>query len=92
MVFLTVMMVFKNESLIQVSLPEGWTPASTYFCIDSGQILGVIRVRHGTSEYIHNVISPRLRDFTTSRGRVSYDHMLSWVQRSRTDQKRYYYL
>ena len=37
-------------------LPEGWTPASTYFCIESGRILGVIRVRHTTSPYIHDVI------------------------------------
>ncbi|WP_061016752.1 GNAT family N-acetyltransferase [Vibrio splendidus] len=63
-------------------LPEGWTPASTYFCIGSGQILGVIRVRHGTSPYIHDVIGhigyetlPQVR----RRGVASY--MLYWVQR-----------
>ncbi|MFA0055632.1 GNAT family N-acetyltransferase [Vibrio echinoideorum] len=63
-------------------LPEGWTPASTYFCIDSGQILGVVRVRHGTSEYIHNVIGHiGYETLPQARGRGIASHMLSWVQR-----------
>lgn len=63
-------------------LPEGWTPASTYFCIDSGQILGVIRVRHGTSEYIHDVIGHiGYETLPQARGRGIASHMLSWVQR-----------
>ena len=63
-------------------LPEGWTPASTYFCIDSGQILGVIRVRHGTSEYIHDVIGHiSYETLPQARGRGIASHMLSWVQR-----------
>ncbi|OED63858.1 GNAT family N-acetyltransferase [Vibrio tasmaniensis ZS-17] len=62
-------------------LPEGWTPASTYFCIDSGQILGVIRVRHGTSEYIHNVIGHiGYETLPQARGQGIASHMLSWVQ------------
>lgn len=62
-------------------LPEGWTPASTYFCIDSGQILGVIRVRHGTSEYIHNVIGHiGYETLPQARGQGIAGHMLSWVQ------------
>ncbi|WP_122056075.1 GNAT family N-acetyltransferase [Vibrio sp. Evd11] len=63
-------------------LPEGWTPASTYFCIESGQILGVIRVRHGTSEYIHDVIGHiGYETLPQARGRGIASHMLSWVQR-----------
>ncbi|MCF7505599.1 GNAT family N-acetyltransferase [Vibrio sp. L3-7] len=63
-------------------LPEGWTPASTYFCIDSGQILGVVRVRHGTSEYIHNVIGHiGYETLPQARGQGIASHMLSWVQR-----------
>ena len=63
-------------------LPEGWTPASTYFCIDSDQILGVIRVRHGTSEYIHDVIGHiGYETLPQARGRGIASHMLSWVQR-----------
>ncbi|PMM40531.1 GNAT family N-acetyltransferase [Vibrio splendidus] len=63
-------------------LPEGWTPASTYFCIDSGQILGVVRVRHGTSEYIHNVIGHiGYETLPQARGRGIASHMLSWGQR-----------
>ena len=63
-------------------LPEGWTPASTYFCIESEQILGVIRVRHGTSEYIHDVIGHiGYETLSQVRGRGIASHMLSWVQR-----------
>ncbi|MDD1826065.1 GNAT family N-acetyltransferase [Photobacterium sp. ZSDE20] len=63
-------------------LPEGWTPASTYFCIESDQILGVIRVRHGTSEYIHDVIGHiGYETLPQARGRGIASHMLSWVQR-----------
>lgn len=63
-------------------LPEGWTPASTYFCIDSDQILGVIRVRHGASEYIHDVIGHiGYETLPQARRRGIASHMLSWVQR-----------
>ncbi|MFL7035099.1 GNAT family N-acetyltransferase [Vibrio lentus] len=63
-------------------LPEGWTPASTYFCFESGRILGVIRVRHGTSPYIHDVIGHiGYETLPQTRGRGIASHMLSWVQR-----------
>ena len=63
-------------------LPEGWTPASTYFCIGSGQILGVIRVRHGTSPYIHDVIGHiGYETLPQARGRGVASYMLYWVQR-----------
>ncbi|EAP94114.1 GNAT family N-acetyltransferase [Vibrio splendidus] len=63
-------------------LPEGWTPASTYFCFESGRILGVIRVRHGTSPYIHDVIGHiGYETLPQARGRGIASHMLSWVQR-----------
>ncbi len=62
-------------------LPEGWTPASTYFCIESEQILGVIRVRHGTSEYIHDVIGHiGYETLPQARGRGVASYMLSWIQ------------
>lgn len=63
-------------------LPKGWTPASTYFCLDLGRILGVIRVRHGTSQYIHDVIGHiGYETLPQARGRGVASHMLSWVQR-----------
>ncbi|MDH5917488.1 GNAT family N-acetyltransferase [Vibrio splendidus] len=63
-------------------LPEGWTPASTYFCFESGRILGVIRVRHGTSPYIHDDIGHiGYETLPQARGRGIASHMLSWVQR-----------
>jgi len=37
-------------------LPKGWTPITTYFCIENGVILGSIRVRQGSHDYINNVI------------------------------------
>ena len=37
-------------------LPEGWVPCSTYFAIQDGEILGAIRVRHGTDDVIANDI------------------------------------
>ena len=64
-------------------LPEGWTPASTYFCLESGRIIGVIRVRHGTSPYIHDVIGHiGYETLSQARGRGIACHMLSWVQRN----------
>ncbi len=64
-------------------LPERWTPASTYFCFESGRILGVIRVRHGTSPYIHDVIGHiGYETLPQARGRGIASHMLSWVQRT----------
>ncbi|KAA8677623.1 GNAT family N-acetyltransferase [Vibrio gigantis] len=63
-------------------LPKGWTPASTYFYLDLGRILGVIRVRHGTSQYIHDVIGHiGYETLPQARGRGVASHMLSWVQR-----------
>ena len=62
-------------------LPKGWTPASTYFCLELGRILGVIRVRHGTSPYIHDVIGHiGYETLLQARGRGIASHMLSWVQ------------
>ncbi|MFA0230209.1 GNAT family N-acetyltransferase, partial [Vibrio sp. 10N.261.45.A7] len=47
-----------------------------------GEILGVIRVRHGTSEYIHDVIGHiGYETLPQVRGRGVASHMLSWVQR-----------
>lgn len=62
-------------------LPEGWTPAFTYFCIDCGEILGVIRVRHGTTDYIHDVIGHiGYETVPQARGQGVASYMLSWIQ------------
>ena len=62
-------------------LPEGWPPITMYICIESEIILGAIRVRHGTNDYIEDVIghigyetSPK------ARGNGVATAMLNWVK------------
>ena len=62
-------------------LPHGWPPISMFFCIEKGEILGAIRIRHGTNEYINNIIghigyetSPK------ARGRGIATLMLNWIK------------
>ncbi|ENM5768064.1 GNAT family N-acetyltransferase [Vibrio mimicus] len=62
-------------------LPTGWVPTTTYFCIDSGVILGSIRVRHGTNEYIENVIGHVGYETRPSvRGKGIASFLLAWVR------------
>lgn len=61
-------------------LPVGWAPISTYFCIESGLILGSIRVRHGTNEYIENVSGHiGYETLAHARGKGIATKMLNWV-------------
>ena len=62
-------------------LPEGWPPISMFFCIESGVILGAIRIRYGMNDYIENITghigyetSPR------ARGRGIATFMLNWMK------------
>ncbi|MEH6445330.1 MAG: GNAT family N-acetyltransferase [Oceanospirillaceae bacterium] len=62
-------------------LPEGWPPISMHFCIESGSILGAIRVRHGTTEYIENVIGHiGYETLPQARGKGIASAMLAWVK------------
>ncbi len=62
-------------------LPEGWPPISMYFYIDSGVILGAIRVRHGVNPYIENVIGHiGYETLSQARGKGTATAMLSWVK------------
>ncbi|WP_284204573.1 GNAT family N-acetyltransferase [Psychromonas marina] len=61
-------------------LPEGWPPMSMYLCFESDIIVGSIRVRHGTNDYIRGEIghigyetSPK------ARGQGVATTMLQWV-------------
>jgi len=64
-------------------LPEGWTPIRTYFCIKDGVILGSIRVRQGSNDYIENVIGHIGYETRSSvRGRGVAKFMLAYVQDS----------
>ncbi|PHR88932.1 MAG: GNAT family N-acetyltransferase [Moritella sp.] len=62
-------------------LPKGWTPITTYFCIDNGVILGSIRVREGDNDYIENVIGHiGYETRSSARGRGVAKFMLAYVQ------------
>jgi predicted acetyltransferase len=61
-------------------LPADWVPITTYFCIDSGVILGSIRVRHGTNAYIENVIgNVGYETRPSARGKGIASFLLAWV-------------
>lgn len=62
-------------------LPKGWTPITTYFCIDDGVILGSIRVRQGSNDYIDNVIGHiGYETRSSARGKGVAKCMLAYVQ------------
>jgi predicted acetyltransferase len=62
-------------------LPEGWTPSSTYFCIDQGMILGSIRVRDGNNDYLENVIGHiGYETAPDAQGKGIATFMLNWVK------------
>ncbi|WP_229603728.1 GNAT family N-acetyltransferase [Vibrio parahaemolyticus] len=64
-----------------VGLPDGWAPITTYFCMESGVILGSIRVRHGTNEYIENVIGHiGYETRPKARGKGVASFLLAWVR------------
>ena len=62
-------------------LPEGWTPSSTYFCIEQGVILGSIRVREGNNHYLENVIGHiGYETAPDAQGKGIATIMLNWVK------------
>lgn len=62
-------------------LPKGWTPISTYFCIEDSVILGSIRVRLGDNAYIENVIGHiGYETRPSARGKGIAKFMLSSIQ------------
>lgn len=66
-----------------IGLPEGWPPISMYFCVDSGKILGAIRIRHGFNEYINNVIGHiGYETLPLARGKGIATAMLQWALRN----------
>ncbi|MGR5192308.1 GNAT family N-acetyltransferase [Vibrio rotiferianus] len=62
-------------------LPEGWTPSSTYFCIEEGRILGSVRVREGSNDYLENVIGHiGYETAPDAQGKGIATTMLNWVK------------
>lgn len=63
------------------NLPPGWVPSTTFFCINEGRILGAIRLRHTTNDYIEHVIGHvgyETRPSEWGRGVARY--LLTWIQ------------
>ena len=59
---------------------------STYLCVENKEILGAIRVRHFTSEYIESVIGHvGYETKPTARGKGVAGFMLTWVQENVID-------
>ncbi|MDX2319829.1 MAG: GNAT family N-acetyltransferase [Moritella sp.] len=64
-------------------LPTGWTPITTYFCVEDGVILGSIRVRQGSGDYIEHVIGHiGYETRPSARGKGVAKFMLSSIQNS----------
>ncbi|GAB3535134.1 GNAT family N-acetyltransferase [Photobacterium alginatilyticum] len=62
-------------------LPEGWVPISTYFCIDDNRLLGAIRLRHGSNDYIDNVIGHvGYETRPSARGLGVAQTLLTWLK------------
>jgi len=54
---------------------------STYFCINNNEIIGAIRYRHGTSEYIERVIGHvGYETKPTAQGKGVAQLMLNWIK------------
>ncbi len=62
-------------------LPEGSPRTSTYFCVHNNEIIGAIRYRHGTNEYVERVIGHvGYETKPSARGRGVAQLMLNWIQ------------
>ncbi|MCW8331994.1 GNAT family N-acetyltransferase [Photobacterium sp. SDRW27] len=80
------------ESVIAQSrgenVPDGWLPTTTYFCLSGNEVLGAIRLRHGTNEYLEQVIGHvGYETKPTARGKGVAKFMLSWVQHHALEDK-----
>ncbi len=38
-----------------LSLPQGWIPATTYWLVDRGQVIGEVNIRHELTEFLRNI-------------------------------------
>ncbi|SGY87934.1 GNAT family N-acetyltransferase [Moritella viscosa] len=63
-------------------LPKGWSPITTYFCIENDVILGSIRIRQGTNAYIEDFIGHiGYETRPSARGKGVAKFMLSTIQK-----------
>lgn len=69
-------------------LPEGWLPSTTYYCLEDGVILGAIRVRNGTNDWVENVIGHiGYETRPSARGKGVAKRLLSWVVNNAIDER-----
>jgi predicted acetyltransferase len=65
--------------------PADWVPCSTYFCFEKGEIVGSIRVRHGTTDYIESVIGHiGFETRASAQGKGVATKMLKWILQNKT--------
>lgn len=67
-------------------LINGSPRTSTYFCVKNDEIIGAIRYRHGTNEYVEKVIGHvGYETKPSARGRGVAQMMLTWMQENILD-------
>ena len=77
-----------RKSATCVELPEGWLPSTTYYCVEDGKVLGAIRVRSGTNDWVENVIGHiGYETRPSARGKGVAKHLLSWVVNHAIDER-----
>jgi len=68
----------KGEELV-----DGAPRTSTYFCVLNNEIIGAIRYRHGTNEYVERVIGHvGYETKPSARGKGVAQLMLNWIQKN----------
>ncbi|MDN3685129.1 GNAT family N-acetyltransferase [Vibrio sinaloensis] len=69
-----------RKSATSAELPHGWLPSTTFYCVNEGQILGAIRVRRGSNEFVDNVIGHiGYETRPSARGKGVAKCLLAWV-------------
>lgn len=62
-------------------LEDGSLRTSTYFCVQNNEVIGAIRYRHGTNEYVERVIGHvGYETKPSAQGRGIAQLMLNWMQ------------
>lgn len=77
-----------RKSATCADLPEGWLPSTTYYCVENGKLLGVIRVRSGTNDWVENVIGHiGYETRPSARGKGVAKFLLAWVVQHAIDER-----
>lgn len=75
-----------SRSRASKPLPNGLLPCTTFFCLDGDEIVGAIRLRHGTNKDVEGKIGHiGYETRPSARGRGVAKYMLSWVIENAAD-------